>query len=302
MFEGEQEAWHDFFREAEVLPFSWGPGRLVWSRSQAVLGVVAGVGTVLAASTITALACDPRFDLTRAHWVLAGIAGGDPQETSLGSVVVPRWVVDCDLKSEIDQREAPQDWDTARLPLFRYLPFEQPPGPWRGESWKLSARGQRRVIEAASGVRLLDIRGPEGKPDDFGAYGAARLAPRVMAGDCLSGQTLWHGRLMTTWAREWVSYWTGGEGVFAATSMEDSGILRALSEAANAGLVTWRQVVLMRGICNFSEQPAGMSAVESLSRETPSGYSAFRPAVTNVHRVALAFLDSLPRSAEVTSS
>ena len=40
-----------------------------------VLGVVTGVGTAKSTATIMALGLDPRFDLTKSYWLVAGIAG-----------------------------------------------------------------------------------------------------------------------------------------------------------------------------------------------------------------------------------
>jgi purine nucleoside permease len=50
-----------------------------------VLGIVTGVGTARAAASIMALGMDPRFDLGKAYWLVAGIAGVNPNEASIGS-------------------------------------------------------------------------------------------------------------------------------------------------------------------------------------------------------------------------
>jgi purine nucleoside permease len=52
-----------------------------------VLGMVTGVGTTKAAASVMALGLDPRFDLSKAYWMVAGIGGGDPVDVSLGSAV-----------------------------------------------------------------------------------------------------------------------------------------------------------------------------------------------------------------------
>src|SRR5882724_10924653 len=73
-----------------------------------------------------ALGMDPRFDLSRAYWLVAGIAGADPADMSLGSAAWAEWVVDGDLSHEIDAREIPPDWSTGYTPLRRATPFPQP--------------------------------------------------------------------------------------------------------------------------------------------------------------------------------
>jgi purine nucleoside permease len=54
------------------------------------LAVLTGQGTAHAAATIMALGLDPRFDLSHAYWIVAGIAGANPERTSLGSAVWAR--------------------------------------------------------------------------------------------------------------------------------------------------------------------------------------------------------------------
>src|SRR5215472_19305514 len=68
---------------------------------QGVLGVLTGVGTAKAAASIMAVGLDPRFDLHQAYWLVAGIAGVDPADASLGSAAWAEWVVDGDLSHEI---------------------------------------------------------------------------------------------------------------------------------------------------------------------------------------------------------
>ena len=93
---------------------------------QGVMGVLAGVGTARAAASIMALGLDPRFDFSKAYWLVAGIAGADPEDASLGSAVWAEWVVDGDLAYEIDAREIPPQWTTGYVPLNKTVPYEQP--------------------------------------------------------------------------------------------------------------------------------------------------------------------------------
>jgi len=91
-----------------------------------VLGIVTGVGTAKAAASVMALGLDPRFDLSKAYWVVAGIGGGDAADVSLGSAIWADRVIDGDLAYEIDAREIPADWPTGMVPLRKATPYEQP--------------------------------------------------------------------------------------------------------------------------------------------------------------------------------
>src|SRR5277367_2076927 len=103
-----------------------------------VLAVLTGMGTAKAAGSIMALGLDPRFDLRHAYWIVAGIAGVDPADASLGSAAWAEWVVDGDLAHEIDAREIPSDWKTGFVPLRHSTPYQQPRQDW-GEAYHLNA-------------------------------------------------------------------------------------------------------------------------------------------------------------------
>ena len=76
-----------------------------------------GRGTAKAAASVMAVGLDPRFDFSKAYWIVAGIGGGDPADVSLGSAVWAEHVIDGDLLYEIDAREIPKDWPTGYIPL-----------------------------------------------------------------------------------------------------------------------------------------------------------------------------------------
>lgn len=82
-----------------------------------VLLVITGMGTAWSAQTVMGLGMDDRFDLRRAFWLVAGIAGIDPEVGSVGSGVWADWVVDADLAHYIDAREMPDDWEHPFFPM-----------------------------------------------------------------------------------------------------------------------------------------------------------------------------------------
>src|SRR5436305_6180691 len=129
---GELQYWveRDHLDRVYSLPAGYHAVRMNDSGEMAVL---TGQGTAHAASTIMALGLDPRFDLSHAYWLIAGIAGGTPDRISLGSVAWARWVVDGDLGYEIDAREMPAEWSTGYIPLRKTRPFESPAAPLDGQ-------------------------------------------------------------------------------------------------------------------------------------------------------------------------
>ena len=52
------------------------------------------------------------FDLTNTYFLVAGIAGGNPEYTTLGGATYSKYVVQVDLQYELDAREIPSGWST----------------------------------------------------------------------------------------------------------------------------------------------------------------------------------------------
>ena len=69
--------------------------------------VIAGMGHANVAASTLAVALDPRFDLRRSYFLIAGIAGIDPAQGTLGTAAWARWLVDVGIAHEIDAREMP---------------------------------------------------------------------------------------------------------------------------------------------------------------------------------------------------
>jgi purine nucleoside permease len=228
-----------------------------------------------------ALGLDPRFDLSHAYWVVAGIAGANPKTMSLGSAAWAEWIVDGDLAFEIDAREIPEDWSTGYVPLDRRKPFEPPAEPQDdgGNVYRLD----QGVVDWAYGltrnIALADSKPLEELRRGYAGYEKAQQPPAVIKGDTVSASTFWHGGLLNQWAIDWVGYWTDGKGSFATTAMEDTGTLQSLTLLGKAGKVDRRRVLVLRTASNFSMPPDGQSATNTLPGEGGDGYSAFLPSL-----------------------
>jgi purine nucleoside permease len=126
---GEFATWVVNFPLSEVIPFPQGYHDLRYNSSKQVLGIETGEGPTHMAASITALANDRRFDFTHAYWILAGIAGIDPNAGPVGSAAWASYVIDGDLAYEIDAREIPPGWSTGYVPLGRTTPYQLPVPP-----------------------------------------------------------------------------------------------------------------------------------------------------------------------------
>jgi purine nucleoside permease len=283
---GEFQAWVERLPLDEKLDFPQGYRALRLNREKGILGLVTGVGTAHAAASIMALGMDPRFDLSRAYWVVAGIAGADPADMSLGSAAWAEWVVDGDLAHEIDAREIPPDWSTGYTPLDRAKPFPQPvPEDTYGNAYQLDRGLVDWAWRLTKDVALPDSPALAKSRAAYVGFPQALKPPFVRKGDVLDAETFWHGTLLNRWANDWVAYWTHGQGNFVTSAMEDSGTLQSLTFLAHAGKVDRRRVLVLRTASNYTMQPPGVSAAENLARETAGYYSAFLPSLEAAYRI-----------------
>ena len=294
---GELQYWveRDHLDKVYPLPAAYHDARV---NDDGELAIVTGQGTAHAAATIMALGLDPRFDLTHAYWLIAGIAGGSPERVSLGSAVWANWIVDGDLGYEIDAREMPSDaatWPTGMIPLRKTKPYEEPMAALPGQVFQTNrglmewAYGLTKDVPLKDSDHLKDIRGHfegamAGKP------------PQVLEGDEISASKYWHGKLMDAWATRWMSYFTGGKGVFATSAMEDTGTLRSLEFLSKAGKVDWQRVMVLRTVSNFDQQPKGMDAATSLSSQRIGQYGAYLPSLDAAYSVGHTVVAELIRN------
>jgi len=257
-----------------------------------VLAICTGVGIARAAASIMALGLDPRFDLRKAYWLVAGIAGIDPADGSLGSAAWAEWVVDGDLAHEIDAREIPPGWKTGFVPLRRTMPYEQPRKPIGGEAYHLNAALTNWAFELTRKVELADNPEMRKERSQFRELNARR-PPFVLKGDQLASSTFWHGKLLNQWANDWVRYQTDGQANYVTTAMEDSGTLQSLTFLAKAGRVALDRVMVLRTASDFDQQRPGMTAAESLAQNQSQHYTAYYPALEAAWRVGNVVVSAL---------
>ena len=288
---GELQYWveRDHLDRIYPLPAAYHPARM---NDRGEMAVLTGQGTASSASTIMAVGLDPRFDLTHAYWIIAGIAGGSPDRISLGSAAWARWVIDTDLAYEIDAREIPPDWTTGFIPLRKTRPFEQPAAPLPGQVYQLNSSLTEWAYSLTKNIPLADSDKLKQVRLNFDGA-AAQRPPFVTIGDEVSSSTYWHGKLFDAWAAEWTRYFTDGKGEFATTAMEDTGTLQSLRFLANAGRIDWSRILVLRTVSNFDRQPRAMTAPESLAQQRIGTYSAYLPSLEAAYTVGHTVVNEL---------
>lgn len=85
-----------------------------------------GESEINAATSIASLVRSPRFDLTSTYWMVAGIAGVNPEVATICSATFARYAVQVALQYEFDPREIPANFSTGYIPLGSYAPDQYP--------------------------------------------------------------------------------------------------------------------------------------------------------------------------------
>jgi purine nucleoside permease len=259
------------------------------SADQSVLGIVTGTGPMNSSASIMALGLDPRFDLSKAYWIINGIAGADPEDASLGSAAWANYVLDGDLVYEVDPREAPADWPYGRLAIGAKRPNELPARESNRLAYELNPTLVEWAYKLTKDLKLMETPEMVKFRAAYKSYPNAMKPPFVLKGDDLGSGTYWHGKMMNRWANEWVKLLTHGKGNYVMTEMEDHGMATALMRLSKIQRIDFQRVLFLRTASNYCMQAPGQSVQESLT----SPYVAGVPALESAHRVGSTVLHEL---------
>ncbi|WP_397400155.1 purine nucleoside permease [Phenylobacterium sp.] len=253
--------------------------------------------------SVTALALDPRFDTSKAYWLIAGIAGVDPASGSIGSAAWARWVVDADAAHDMDDREAPADWPWGIYSLGTRKPGLK--GSAAGASamaWKLDPGLVDWAYSLTHTTPLADNPQLQAARTNYVAA-AARQPPKVYIGDVIGTARFWHGDRRTAWARDWVRIWTDGQGQFAMSDCEDHQVMDALDLLGPSGRVDRRRVLVLRTASNYTAAAPGADPVfdfapGGLEAGVEAAYRVGQPVVKALVAGWDQYADQLPKVAQ----
>lgn len=289
---GEFQLWKERADLDTVLPFRNSPHDIYLNEKTGVLGIITGIGTAYSAGTAMALGMDPRFDLTEAYWLVAGIAGIDPEDASIGSAAWAEYLVDGDLGHQIDMREVPEDWEIGIFPRHTRKPYDPNKPEPTFEMLKLNSELFNWAFELTKDAELPDMEGLEETRSLYTDHPNAQKPPFVLKGDQLAAMRFWHGEILNDWANKWVDYWSDGEGEFVTSAMEDTGTFLSLSLLDNLGKVDKDRVMVLRTGSNYTMPPPGVTAVDNLLAEN-DGYAGLDAALESAYIVGSEVMEEI---------
>ncbi len=280
MFAPEGQVWLDnlALNESIMVPGLSPTYPTVHCNSDDVCQITTDMGKANAASSVAALLHSRKFDLSRTYFLVAGIAGVDPTQGTLGTAAWARYLVDWDIAWEIDAREKPIAWSYGYLGINTKAPGIKPPLDYGTEVFKLNDALVAKAVSLSQGVSLGDSPAAQAYRANYLAA-PANQPPRVVQCDSLTGNNYWHGNLLGQRARDWVKLLTDNQGTYCMTQQEDNATYAALQRGAQAGWVDLQRIAVLRTASNFDRPYPGQTPVESLAASS----GGFLPSVKNLY-------------------
>jgi purine nucleoside permease len=239
-----------------------------------------GMGHTNAAASMMGLVFSRVFDLSRTWFIVAGIAGINPELGTLGSAAWARYLVDFGIQWEIDAREIPKTWSSGYLGINAKSPNDKPPLDYRTEVFQLDEALLQKAYALSRNVALSD--GPEARAARAKFKTApANRPPSVLVCDTLAGDTWFSGTLLGKRASEWTKLMTDGKGVYCTTQQEDNATYEALKRGAAAKLVDLARVAVLRTGADFDRPYPGQTSADNLLKYSEQG--GFNIALQNLY-------------------
>ena len=289
---GEFQLWKERQALNVRISFPHSHHDLFYNENTQVLAIVTGIGTAKSASAIMALGLDFRFDLSSAYWIIAGIAGIDPEDASIGSAVWSAYLVDGDLAHEIDAREIPDSWDFGYFARRTTSPFDPSKPEPTGEMFVANERLRDWAFDQTKDIVLPDSEQLETTRSLYTEHPNARRPPFVLKGGHIAAMTFWHGEILNEWANRWVAYWTDNKTDFITSAMEDTGTFQSLEYLHRIDRVDKNRVMVLRAGSNYTMQPPGMTAAENMLRDN-KGFAGLDAALESLYIVGSKVLEEI---------
>ncbi len=266
---------------------------VVHCNAEGVCQMTTGMGHANAAASVMAVIYSGAFDLHKAYFLIAGIAGIDPARGTIGSAAWARYVVDSGIAHEFDARDMPRSWNDGYFGVLTGGPGEVPKFEYRTEVYRLNEDLLQRSLKLSRDAALEDSEDARAYRKHYGTAPADQ-PPAVIQCDTLSSDTWWAGRRLGEHARRWTRLLTKGEGVYCTSQQEDNATLEALTRGAASGLVDLKRVAVLRSGSDFDRPYPRQTALESLRAQLALPH-AFHIAAVNLEHAGMPLVEAIAR-------
>lgn len=241
-----------------------------------------GEGEINAAVSIAALSGSPLFDLRTTYFLIAGIAGINPTQGTVGGVTFARFAVQVGLQYEFDAREIPSNFTTGYVPQGATAPGQYPASIYGTEVFEVNDNLRQLAIGFAKTAILYDDANAQAYRALYANHSgwvAAASAPSVVACDTVTSDQFFSGALLADAMGNYTSLVTNETATYCTTQQEDNATLEAFTRAALFGLVDFSRIIIMRTASNFDRPYDGQTPQQHLFSSSPG----FVASIQNLH-------------------
>ena len=149
--------------------------------------------------------------------MIAGIAGINPYQGTLGSAAFARYAIQVALQYEIDAREMPSNWSTGYFALGSMAPGQYPSSIYGTEVFELNVNLRDKAVSLAADVKLNDSTAAIAYRAKYD-YAPANEPPKVITGDSATSDVYYSGALLSESFGNFTELLTNGSGVYVTTA------------------------------------------------------------------------------------
>ncbi|PYH86412.1 putative purine nucleoside permease [Aspergillus uvarum CBS 121591] len=256
--------------------------------------LITGESEINAAITVASVVFNPMFDLTKTYFLVAGIAGVNPERASICDVTFARFAIQVALQYEIDMREMPANATTGYFPQGGYYADQYPTSIYGTEVFEVNDELRKIAAGFARNATLADSDDAKAYRAKYatedGLYKAGTQGPSVRLCDVTTSDVYFSGRLLGEAFDNTTKIWTNGTGEYCTTAQEDNATLEALVRASKHNLTDFSRIIVMRTASDFDRPYPGETARYNLLYSTQG---AFEPAVENLYNAGIKIVEGI---------
>lgn len=264
-----------------------------------VCQITLGMGYANAATSMTSLLYRSGFDLSETYFVIAGIAGVDPSQGTLGTAAWARTVVDVGFAYEIDAREMPTGWPYGYFGIGAKTPGDPPSNGYDAARFELDEDLLQQALALSKGVKLDDDSNAASFRANYPSA-PANAPPSIVQCDIVSSDTWFAGTALNQRAADFAKLATGGDAVACMSAQEDNATLEVLSRGFSAGVVQWSHVAALRTASDFAAPYPGQSDADGLTKSIAQG--GLTISVSNLVKASKPLIDAIVKNWSVWRS
>lgn len=186
--------------------------------------ITLGESEINAASSMSGLILESGFYFKKTYFMIAGIAGVNPEVATLGSVGIARYAISVALQYEFDAREMPANFSTGYVPYGVTAPGKYPTTIYGTEVFEVNTALRDLAVEFASTAVLNDSATAQAYRANYAsasAYAAGAAPPSVVKCDVATSDVYYSGALLSKAFGNFTTLMTNGSGLYWLVSLNE---------------------------------------------------------------------------------